>query len=60
MRAVVWTDFFQAIVMFGGMLAIVIQVGTMQPHKATCRKNHDRSLLSVRQQLAVGNMLGMF
>ena len=26
MRAVVWTDVFQALVMFGGMLAILIQV----------------------------------
>ncbi len=26
MKAVVWTDVFQAMVMFGGMLAMVVQV----------------------------------
>ena len=32
MKAVVWTDVFQSVVMFAGLLAILIQVKTLKSH----------------------------
>ncbi len=46
MKAVIWTDVFQAMVMFGGMLAIVVQVS---PYSKYNTINTVQTFISIRK-----------